>query len=60
MVGIAENTDFIVITGFAEDSKNNIWILNLRPADRKSLYMLTPDSRVVLFWKPIRTADRIQ
>ncbi len=53
MVGIAENTDFIVITGFAEDSKNNIWILNLRPADRKSLYMLTPDSVWYSFGNPL-------
>jgi ligand-binding sensor domain-containing protein len=44
MVGIPNNPNFIVITGFAEDSKNNLWILNLRAADRKSLYMLTTDS----------------
>lgn len=44
MVGIPNNSNFIVITGFAEDSKNNLWILNLRAADRKSLYMLTTDS----------------
>lgn len=44
MVGITNDPNFIVITGFAEDSKGNIWILNLNAADRKSLYMLTPDS----------------
>lgn len=44
MVGIPNNSNFIVITGFAEDSKNNLWILNLRAGDRKSLYMLTTDS----------------
>lgn len=44
MIGIQSDLNFIVITGFAEDSKNNIWILNLNAADRKSLYMLTKDS----------------
>ena len=53
MVGIVENTDFIVITGFAEDSKNNIWILNLRAGDKKSLYMLTPDSVWYSFRNPL-------
>ena len=44
MIGIEDDTNFVVITGFAEDSKGNIWILNLRPADRNSLYVLTSDS----------------
>jgi streptogramin lyase len=52
MIGITENLDFIVITGFAEDSKNNIWILNLNAADRKSLYLLTPDSIWYSFGNP--------
>ncbi len=30
MIGIAQNNNFIVITGFAEDTKGNIWILNLK------------------------------
>lgn len=30
MIGIPNNLDFIVITGFAEDSKGNIWVLNLK------------------------------
>ncbi len=41
----ANNTNFLVISGFAEDSKNNMWILNLNAADSKSLYLLTTDSR---------------
>jgi ligand-binding sensor domain-containing protein len=53
MVGITKNPDFIVITGFAEDSKNNIWILNLNAADGKSLYMLTPDSVWYSFGNPL-------
>lgn len=44
IVGIPNDPNFVVITAFAEDSKSNLWILNLRAADRKSLYMLTPDS----------------
>ncbi len=53
MVGIPTNTNFIVITGFAQDSKNNIWILNLNAADRKSIYMLTPDSAWYSFENPL-------
>ena len=44
MIGIPNNLDFIVITGFAEDSKGNIWVLNLNAADSKSLYVFTSDS----------------
>lgn len=53
MVGIQQNNNFVVITGFAEDSKNNIWILNLRAADKKSLYMLTPDTTIYYFQNPL-------
>ncbi len=38
MVGIQQNNNFVVITGFAEDSKNNIWILNLK-LQIKNLYI---------------------
>ena len=44
MVGIQQDPNFVVISGFTEDTKNNIWALNLRPADNKSLYMLQDDS----------------
>ena len=44
MQGIPENPDFLVITGFTTDSRNNLWILNFAAADRKTLSMLTPDS----------------
>lgn len=53
MVGIPTALGFLVITGFAEDSRNNIWILNLNAADRKSLYMLTPDSAWYSFGNPL-------
>jgi len=41
MQGIPTDTNFLVITGFATDSKNNTWILNLAAADRRTLSMLT-------------------
>lgn len=44
MIGIPNNLEFIVITGFAEDSKGNIWAINLNAADSKSLYAFTQNS----------------
>jgi hypothetical protein len=44
MQGIPANPDFLVITGFGVDSRNNLWVLNLRAADRRPLSMLSPDS----------------
>jgi len=44
MVGIQQNPNFVVISGFTEDTKNNIWALNLRAADNNSLYLLQQDS----------------
>jgi ligand-binding sensor domain-containing protein len=52
LIGVPEDTNFVVITGFAEDSKNNLWILNLWPADRNTLSMLTPDSTWYFFKIP--------
>ena len=44
MVGIPIDTSFLVVTGFAQDSKNNLWFLNVGAADRKNLAVLTKDS----------------
>jgi ligand-binding sensor domain-containing protein len=44
MQGIPVNLDFLVITGFGNDSDNNLWVLNLWASDRRTLSMLTPDS----------------
>ena len=52
LIGIPANNNFVVITGFAEDSKSNIWILNYWPADRNTLSMLTPDSSWYFFTIP--------
>ncbi len=44
MLGIPSDPTWLVITSFAQDSKNNLWILNYGAADRKNLTMLTTDS----------------
>ena len=52
MQGIPEAPDFIVITGFGTDSRNNKWILNYWSGNRKSLSMVTPDSTWYHFTNP--------
>lgn len=44
MQGIPENPDFLVITGFGNDTRNNLWVLNFWAGDGKSLSLLTTDS----------------
>ena len=44
MQGIPQNPDFLVITGFGKDSRENLWVLNYWAADRNTLSMRTPDS----------------
>jgi ligand-binding sensor domain-containing protein len=44
MQGIPQNPDFLVITGFDTDSRNNLWILNYWAVDRRTLSMRTSDS----------------
>jgi len=44
MQGTADHPNYLVITGFATDSRNNLWVLNLASADRSTLSMLEPDS----------------
>ncbi len=43
MQGVPEGTDYIVITGFGNDSRNNLWVLNYWAADRRTLSMKTPE-----------------
>ncbi len=52
LIGIPANNNFVVITGFAEDQKNNLWILNYWAADRNTLSMLTPDSNWYFYTIP--------
>lgn len=42
--GIPQNPNFVVITGFAEDSQKNLWVLNFWTVDKNTLSVLTPDS----------------
>jgi ligand-binding sensor domain-containing protein len=44
MQGTPSDLKELVVTGFAQDSKNNLWILNFESADRKNLTMLSTDS----------------
>ncbi len=44
MQGIPQNPDFLVVTGFGNDSRNNLWVLNYWAVDRNTLSMRTPDS----------------
>jgi len=42
--GVSENPNFVVIRSLAEDSKGNIWMLNYRASDNRSLIKLSKDS----------------
>ncbi len=42
--GVIENPNFVVIRSLAEDSKGNIWFLNYRASDNRSLIKLSKDS----------------
>jgi ligand-binding sensor domain-containing protein len=53
MVGVPGSSSFVVISSFAEDLNNNIWALNLRPGDKKSLYLLTQDNTWYSFGNPL-------
>ncbi|HVO75419.1 MAG TPA: hypothetical protein VMT35_15425 [Ignavibacteriaceae bacterium] len=44
IIGQDVDPEYIVISGFAADSRNNLWILNSFAGSRQSLSMLTPDS----------------
>lgn len=42
--GVVENPNFVVIRSLAEDSKGNVWFLNYRASDNRSLIKLSKDS----------------
>lgn len=44
MQGIPSSPNYLVITGFGTDSRNNLWVLNYAAADRKTLSMLEAGS----------------
>lgn len=49
MEGIPTNPDFLVITGFGKDSRNNLWVLNFWAVDQKTLSMRTSASDSVWY-----------
>ena len=55
MTGYIGDPNYLVITGFGVDSKNNVWILNYGAVDRKILTMLSPDSTFYHFIVPAQT-----
>lgn len=52
MQGINIAPNFIVVTGFAKDAKNNLWALNYGAADRKILSMQNPEGQWTHFSIP--------
>lgn len=58
MQGIPANPDFLVITGFENDSRNNLWVLNYWAADRNVLSMKTPENEWYHF-SVVATTNRI-
>ncbi len=43
LLGITEATSFVVVSGVQLDTRGNLWILSLRPADRTQLSVLTTE-----------------
>lgn len=52
LLGFPGDPNFLLIGGFGLDSRNNLWVLNVEPADRNTLAMLTPDSTWYFFTIP--------
>ena len=49
LIGMPAYPNFLVIADLKTDSKNNLWVLNHDPADKKALSVLTTDSTWYLF-----------
>ncbi|MFA6598796.1 MAG: two-component regulator propeller domain-containing protein [Ignavibacteriaceae bacterium] len=49
LIGMPDYPNFLVIADMKTDSKNNLWVLNHDPADKKALSVLTTDSTWYLF-----------
>ena len=60
LVGIPFDTNFVVISGFGNDSKGNLWILNYWAGDTRTLSMLTPDSTWYLFSNPAESNQALE
>ncbi len=59
MKGINTDPKYLVISGFAADSKNNLWVLNYGGIDQKPLNMLSPDSVWYHFTVPVTGSQYI-
>ncbi|MBZ0198921.1 MAG: hypothetical protein K8H86_03570 [Ignavibacteriaceae bacterium] len=59
MEGLYGSPQFLVITGFGMDSKNNTWILNYASNNHKNLSMITPDSSWYHFVHPTTPAPLV-
>lgn len=54
MQGTSKDPNYVVVTSFAADSKNNIWVMNFGAVDRKVLTMFSPsDSTFRHFAVPV-------
>ena len=49
MIGTKKDPNYLVVADMKTDSKNNLWVLNHDPADKKALSVLTTDSTWYLF-----------
>ncbi len=63
LVGIPIDSNFLVITGLSNDSRNNLWILNHWAGDGNQLAALSPDSNWYIIKVPAaqgRIINRLQ
>jgi ligand-binding sensor domain-containing protein len=60
MQGIPSNPNFLVITGFGYDSRNNLWVLNYWSAERKTLSMRASDNTWYHFIIPAEPSSPIE
>jgi ligand-binding sensor domain-containing protein len=53
MTGTESHPDYLVISGFGTDTKNNTWVLNYEANDLKPLSMLSADSAWYHYYIPV-------
>jgi ligand-binding sensor domain-containing protein len=51
--GTDKDPEYLVISGFGIDSKNNLWVLNYVGTDLKPLNMITPDNTWYHYFVPV-------
>ena len=60
MIGIPSDPNFLVITGFGIDTKNNLWILNYWPGDGNALSLLSNDNKWYKFKNPYESGFALE